>query len=51
MRRTCRESERSLFDALEAEGASVSVLGGAYQASELDAKAAIDQACRLAADI
>jgi len=45
---TGQESRRSLFDALEAEGAYVSVLGGAYQASEL--KAAIDQACRLAAD-
>lgn len=46
-----QESERGLYDALQAKGAASSVLGGAYAAAELDAKAAIDQASRLAAAI
>ena len=46
-----QDSERRLYDALQAAGASVSVMGGAYEAAELDAKAAIDQASRLAAEI
>ena len=46
-----QESERSLYEALERRGVSTSVMGGAYEAAELDAKAAIDQASRLAAAI
>ena len=44
-----QESERSLADALEAEGVTVHVIGGADVASELDAKRAINQGVRLAA--
>lgn len=42
-------SERSLADALIAQGKSVHVIGGADIAAELDAKRAIDQGARLAA--
>jgi 2,4-dienoyl-CoA reductase (NADPH2) len=42
-------SERSLADALEAEGVTCHVIGGADVAAELDAKRAIDQGTRLAA--
>ena len=42
-------SERRLADALEAQGRSVHVIGGADVAAELDAKRAIDQGMRLAA--
>lgn len=42
-------SERSLAEALEAQGVSVHVIGGADVAGELDAKRAIDQGTRLAA--
>ncbi|SDI86249.1 NADPH-dependent 2,4-dienoyl-CoA reductase [Lutimaribacter saemankumensis] len=42
-------SERSLADALEAEGVSCHIIGGADLAAELDAKRAIDQGTRLAA--
>ncbi|NRB35753.1 MAG: NADPH-dependent 2,4-dienoyl-CoA reductase [Rhodobacteraceae bacterium] len=42
-------SERSLADALEAEGVSPHVIGGAEVAAELDAKRAINQGVRLAA--
>ena len=42
-------SERSLADALEAEGVKAHVIGGADVATELDAKRAIDQGTRLAA--
>ncbi|SDO08451.1 2,4-dienoyl-CoA reductase (NADPH2) [Lutimaribacter pacificus] len=42
-------SERSLADALEAEGVPCHVIGGADLAAELDAKRAIDQGTRLAA--
>ena len=42
---------RELHDALEAKGASVELVGGAYEAAELDAKAAIKQASELAAKI
>ena len=41
--------ERSLADALEANGVSVHVIGGADVAAEPDAKRAIDQGTRLAA--
>jgi 2,4-dienoyl-CoA reductase (NADPH2) len=43
--------ERSLADALEAQGRHVHVIGGADVAAELDAKRAIDQGCRLAASL
>ncbi len=42
-------SERSLADALQAEGRTVHVIGGADFAAELDAKRAINQGSRLAA--
>jgi 2,4-dienoyl-CoA reductase (NADPH2) len=41
--------ERSLADALEAEGVACHVIGGADVAAELDAKRAINQGTRLAA--
>ena len=40
---------RELADALQAQGQTVHLIGGAHQAGELDAKRAIDQAARLAA--
>ena len=46
-----QEPERSLYDALEAEGLSVELVGGAYEAAELDAKTAINQATQLAAAV
>ncbi|MGH1353991.1 MAG: FAD-dependent oxidoreductase [Thalassovita sp.] len=44
-------SERSLADALEAEGIPCHVIGGADVAAELDAKRAINQGTRLAATL
>ena len=44
-------SERSLADALEADGVKVHVIGGADVAAELDAKRAINQGTRLAASL
>ena len=44
-----QESERSLADALGAQGVTVHVIGGADVAAELDAKRAINQGTRLAA--
>ncbi len=44
-----QESDRSLADALAAEGIAAHVIGGADVAAELDAKRAIDQGTRLAA--
>jgi len=44
-------SDRSLADALEAQGLSPHVIGGADVASELDAKRAINQGTRLAASL
>jgi 2,4-dienoyl-CoA reductase (NADPH2) len=44
-------SERSLADALEAEGIPCHVIGGADVAAELDAKRAIDHGTRLAATL
>jgi 2,4-dienoyl-CoA reductase (NADPH2) len=41
---------RALHDALRALGVRSSVVGGAFEAAELDAKRAIDQASRLAAE-
>lgn len=40
---------RSLYEPLKQAGQSVHLIGGAYKALELDARHAIDQACRLAA--
>ena len=44
-----QESERTLADALLAQGVEAHVIGGADVAAELDAKRAIDQGTRLAA--
>ncbi len=44
-------SDRSLADALEANGITYHVIGGADVAAELDAKRAIDQGTRLAATL
>lgn len=46
---TGQVESRPLYDSLKAEGSSVHLIGGAYKALELDARHAIDQACRLAA--
>lgn len=43
-----QEPLRELADQLEAAGRPVHVIGGAYEAAELDAKRAIDQGVRLA---
>ena len=40
---------RSLFEPLKQAGQKVHLIGGAFKALELDARHAIDQACRLAA--
>ena len=42
---------RALFDDLQVMGVKASLVGGAFEAAELDAKRAIDQASRLAADV
>jgi 2,4-dienoyl-CoA reductase (NADPH2) len=42
---------RTLHDALQAQGRSSTLIGGAFEAVELDAKRAIDQASRLAAQV
>ena len=44
-------SDRSLADALEAKGIACHVIGGADVAAELDAKRAINQGTRLAAEL
>lgn len=44
-----QEELRDLYDPLKELGKSVHLIGGAYKAMELDARHAIDQACRLAA--
>ncbi len=46
-----QESERSLFDQLQQSELSSELIGGAYKAAELDAKAAIKQASYAAAEI
>lgn len=46
-----QESERGLYIELAARRANVHLIGGADVAAEIDAKRAIDQACRLAAGI
>ncbi|CAM2855572.1 NADPH-dependent 2,4-dienoyl-CoA reductase [Legionella worsleiensis] len=40
---------KDLYEPLKQQGKSVHLIGGAYKALELDARHAIDQACRLAA--
>ncbi len=42
---------RTLYDELQYSDMSVKLVGGAYEAAELDAKAAINQACYLAAAV
>jgi 2,4-dienoyl-CoA reductase (NADPH2) len=42
---------RTVYDALRARGVRAHLVGGAFDAVELDAKRAIDQASRLAAEI
>ncbi len=42
---------RTLYDELRDSGLSVTLVGGAYEAAELDAKRAINQACHLAAAV
>ena len=42
---------RTLYDELLAAGVPARLVGGAYEAAELDAKRAIDQASRLAAEV
>ncbi|MDX6007336.1 oxidoreductase [Cupriavidus necator] len=42
---------RTLYDELQTAGIKTSVVGGAYEAAELDAKRAIDQASRMAAEV
>ncbi len=46
-----QEPLRELADALAGSGQKVHVIGGAFEAGELDAKKAIDQAARLAASL
>ena len=46
-----QEPLRELFDTLEEKGVSAELVGGAFEAAELDAKAAIKQASELAAAI
>lgn len=48
---TGQESARGLADALMADGRTPHVIGGADRAAELDAKRAIDQGARLAAQL
>jgi 2,4-dienoyl-CoA reductase (NADPH2) len=42
---------RTLYDELQALGVNTSLVGGAYESAELDAKRAIDQASRMAAEV
>ncbi|MEQ9143029.1 MAG: NADPH-dependent 2,4-dienoyl-CoA reductase [Parvibaculaceae bacterium] len=46
-----QEPLRALYDELKDAGQNVSLIGGAYEAMELDAKRAINQACYLAAAV
>ena len=43
--------ERGLYDDLMTKGMSADLIGGAYEAVELDAKTAINQATHLAAAV
>jgi 2,4-dienoyl-CoA reductase (NADPH2) len=42
---------RTLYDELQTLGVRATLVGGAFEAAELDAKRAIEQACQLAAEI
>ena len=44
-------SQRALYDELQQAGMKAHLVGGAFEAAELDAKRAIDQASRLAAEV
>ena len=44
-------SERGLYEDLQARGVTAHLIGGAFEAGELDAKRAIKQACELAAAV
>lgn len=46
-----QESQRGLYDVLSVQRPGVHLIGGADVAMEIDAKRAIDQACRLAAEL
>jgi 2,4-dienoyl-CoA reductase (NADPH2) len=46
-----QEPLRELYEPLKAAGIPVHLIGGAYEARELDAKRAIEQAARLAAEV
>lgn len=46
-----QDPARELYDAAQAQGLPVELVGGAYEAAELDAKAAINQACHMAAEV
>ena len=46
-----RLSNNELFEPLKAKGVNVHLIGGAEKAGELDAKRAIDQGSRLAAEL
>ncbi len=46
-----QEPLRDLAASLQASGRKVHIIGGAFEAGELDAKRAIDQGCRLAAQL
>jgi len=46
-----QEPLRELYDELKETGADVTLIGGAFEASELDAKRAINQACYAAAAV
>ncbi len=46
-----QEPSRNLYDALKKSGQSATLIGGAFEALELDAKRAINQACYLAAAV
>jgi len=44
-------SKNELFEPLKAKGVSVHIIGGAFMAGELDAKRAIEQGSKLAAEL
>ena len=44
-----QEPLREVYDDLNGSGPTTHLIGGAYEAAELDAKRAIDQAARMAA--
>jgi 2,4-dienoyl-CoA reductase (NADPH2) len=46
-----QESERDLYESLQARGINARLIGGAHVAEELDAAKAIEQATRLALEM